>query len=62
LNGENKSKSSKLTRSKSFDGSGRGGGGGRGLEMVGEDVVSVIVRLRLRAGVCDDETDGERDL
>jgi hypothetical protein len=24
-------------------------------------LVSVIVRLRLRAGVCDDETDGERD-
>jgi len=29
--------------------------------MVGGDLVSVIVRLRLGAGVCDDETDGERD-
>jgi hypothetical protein len=31
------------------------------LQIVDGDLVSVIVRLRLRAGVCDDETDGERD-
>ena len=32
------------------------------MEAIGEDFVSVVVRLRFRAGVCDDETDGERDL
>ncbi len=56
--GENKSKSSKLTRSTVFDGCGRGR---TGWETVVGDFWSVIVRLRLRAGVCDDETDGERD-
>ena len=33
----------------------------QGWKMLGGDLFSVIVRLRLRAGVCDDETDGERD-
>ena len=64
FNGENKSKSSKLTRSISLDGGGGGGGGGGSeLAMVGGVLFSTIVRLRLRAGVCDDddETDGERD-
>jgi hypothetical protein len=31
------------------------------LTIIGEDLISVVVRLRLLAGVCDDETDGERD-
>ena len=60
--GENKSISSKLTRSMLFidvcNGSGDGGTGGT--TFVG-DFVSVIVRLRLLAGVCGDEMDGERD-
>jgi hypothetical protein len=44
----------------SFDGGGSGGGGSE-LEMVGGVLLSTVVLLRLRAGVCDDETDGERD-
>ncbi len=37
------------------------GGGRTELEMIGGDLLSVVVRFRLRAGVCEDETDGERD-
>lgn len=64
FNGENKSKSSKLTRSTSLiSGAGGGGGGIRtaGLDTLGGDFVSLTVRLRFCGGVCDDDTDGERD-
>ena len=65
FNGENKSKSSKLHRSISFDTCGRNVGGGgteeTEFEVFKGDFVSGIVRCRFRDGVCDDETDGERD-
>lgn len=69
FNGENMSRSSKLTISVSFDvdegiGTETGGGMTEGTGVVGsfgDETVSFAVRCRFRTGVCEDETDGERE-
>lgn len=54
--GENRSKSSKVNCSISLETGGTGG-----VEGFTGDSVSILVRLRFAAGVCDEETDGDRD-
>jgi len=61
FSGENISKSSKLTISGSFDvdeGTGNEGDWGT---MAEDEIGSLVVRCRFRTGVCEDETDGERE-